>query len=54
MTSLQRAPAGLAETGRYLLRPATPGEPVAVRALVLDVLARDGTGPATASRAAAD
>ena len=54
MTSLQRAPAGLAETGRYLLQPATPGELVAVRALVLDVPARDGTGPATASRAAAD
>ena len=54
MTSLQRAPAGLPETGRHLLRPATPGELVAVRAVVLDVPVRDGTGPATASRAAAD
>ncbi len=54
MTSLQQAPAGFPETGRYLLRPATPEELVAVRALVLDVPARDGTGPATVSRAAAD
>jgi hypothetical protein len=54
MTSLQQAPAGLPETGRYLLRPATPGELVTVRAFVLDVPAPDGTGPATVSRAAAD
>jgi hypothetical protein len=54
MTSLQQATAGLPETGRYLLRPATPEELVAVRALVLDVPARDGTASATVSRAAAD
>jgi hypothetical protein len=54
MTSLQQATAGLPETRRYLLRPATPEELVAVRALVLDVPARDGTAPATVSRAAAD
>ena len=54
MTSLQRAPAGLPETGRYLLRPATTGALVAVRAVVLDVPVRDGTGPAAVSRAAAD
>ena len=54
MTSLQQATAGLPETGWYLLRSATPEELVAVRALVLDVPARDGTGPATVSRAAAD
>ena len=41
MTSLQRAPAGLPETGRYLLRRATPADLAAVRALVLDVAARD-------------
>ena len=57
MTSLQQAPAGLPETGRYLLRPAPPGALVAVRAVravVLDVPVRDGTGPAAVSRAAAD
>ncbi|WP_175479375.1 hypothetical protein [Geodermatophilus siccatus] len=52
MTSLQQAPAGLPGTGGDLLRPATPGEPAAVRALALDV-AGHGTGPATLSRAAA-
>src|SRR3954447_12858346 len=41
MMSLQQAPAGLAETGRYLLRRATPADLAAVRALVLDVTARD-------------
>jgi uncharacterized protein YdhG (YjbR/CyaY superfamily)/GNAT superfamily N-acetyltransferase len=49
MTSMQQAPTGLPETGRYLLRRATPADLAAVRALVLDVTARDlgyGDGPA--------